>query len=73
MLRLDPAQRHRLAENLRERIQEAHTRGWLGEVQGLQVSLDAAEAKLGDLDHRAARGGPIDLGIPTISGSTRQR
>jgi hypothetical protein len=75
MLRVDPAQRHRLIEiidNLRERIQEAQTHGWLGEVQGLQVSLDAAEAKLGDLDHRAARVGPIGLGIPTISDSTRQ-
>jgi hypothetical protein len=75
MLRVDPAQRHRLVEiveNLRERIQEAQARGWFGEVQGLQVSLDAAETKLADLDRRAASGGPVNLGFPTISGGTRQ-
>lgn len=75
MLHVDPGQRHRLIEiidNLRERIREAQTHGWLGEVQGLQVSLDVAEAKLGALDDRAARVGPIDLGVPTFSGGTRQ-
>ncbi len=42
MLRVDPRQRHRLAEiiaNLGDRITEARANGWLGEVQGLQVSL----------------------------------
>ncbi|RZU30215.1 hypothetical protein EV284_5172 [Streptomyces sp. BK022] len=49
---LDPRQRPRLIEiiqNLRERIREARANGWLGEVEGLQVSFDAAMAKLNSL------------------------
>ncbi|WP_430789170.1 tyrosine-type recombinase/integrase [Actinoplanes sp. G11-F43] len=49
MLRPDPAQAMRLAEiitNLHERIREATDRGWLGEVEGLQVSLAGARQKL---------------------------
>ncbi|MFD7498416.1 integrase [Streptomyces sp. NPDC059832] len=45
LLRPDPAQRARLAEvrdNLIARIAEAETEGWLGEVDGLQVSLAGA-------------------------------
>jgi hypothetical protein len=51
-LRVDLGQRHRLAEiitNLGDRITEARANGWLGEVQGLQVSLDAARAKMANL------------------------
>jgi len=47
MLRVSPHQRRRLAEiisNLHERITEARMNGWLGEVQGLEVSLKAANA-----------------------------
>ncbi|MER6126240.1 hypothetical protein ABT173_27190 [Streptomyces sp. NPDC001795] len=47
MLRPDPAQRPRLAEiidNLNARIAEAECEGWLGEVEGLQVSISGAEA-----------------------------
>jgi hypothetical protein len=69
MLRVDPRQRGRLTEiihNLTERIAEARANGWLGEVQGLTVSLDAAAAKLASLDRlRAAGPGIADLGIPT--------
>ncbi|MEU9891073.1 site-specific integrase [Sphaerisporangium sp. NPDC051011] len=49
MLQPDPAQAMRLAEiinNLHERIREATERGWLGEVEGLQVSLAGARQKL---------------------------
>jgi hypothetical protein len=49
MLRVSPQQRPRLAEiihNLHERITEAQMNGWLGEVQGLEVSLEAAKRKL---------------------------
>jgi hypothetical protein len=45
MLRVDPKHRNRLSEiihSLGERIKEARMNGWLGEVQGLQTSLDAA-------------------------------
>jgi len=65
MLRVDPAQRARLIEiidNLQARQNEAQDKGWLGEVQGLQVSLDAAKNKLDSLD-RSQR---THLGIPTL-------
>lgn len=68
MLRVDPAQRHRLDEiaaNLEERIEEAKSNGWLGEVQGLQVSLEAARTKLAALD-RQALAGRVNLGLPVI-------
>jgi hypothetical protein len=53
MLRVDPRQRNRLTEiirNLADRIAEARMNGWRGEVQGLQISLDAARARLATLD-----------------------
>ena len=43
--------------------------GWLGEVQGLEVSLKAAKRKLASLDRsieRNSRTGPADLGMPII-------
>ncbi|WEH37290.1 hypothetical protein PZB75_30365 [Streptomyces sp. AM 4-1-1] len=66
---LDPRQRPRLVEiiqNLRERITEARGNGWLGEVEGLQVSFDAAMAKLNSLKNSRTDGRPqlVDLGIP---------
>jgi site-specific recombinase XerD len=71
-LRLDPKARPRLIviiANLKDRIQEARINGWLGEVQGLQISLDAAVDKLTTLD-RLRRQRPntsaADLGIPII-------
>jgi hypothetical protein len=73
-LRLDPTARTRLvdiAANLRDRIQEARMNGRLGEVQGLQVSLDAAATKLATLDRIRDRPnpGPVALGIPVITDS----
>jgi len=64
----DPAQRARIAEirdNLIARIAEAEREGWLGEVQGLKVSLAGAEDKLAQVSRRSS--GPVDLGIPVIS------
>ena len=75
MLRVSPHQRPRLAEiisNLHERIAEARMNGWLGEVQGLEVSLKAAKRKPASLDRsieRNRRTGPTDLGMPTIGNS----
>ena len=70
MLRVDPKQRNRLIEiirNLTDRIDEARTNGWLGEVQGLQISLDAARIKLASLDRTSRSAGSItQLGIPMI-------
>ena len=73
MLRVSPQQRPRLIEithNLRERITEARMNGWLGEVQGLEVSLEAAKRKLASLDKTIERShstGPTNLGMPAIS------
>ena len=71
-LRLDPAARPRLVTiiaNLKARIAEARLNGWLGEVQGLQVSLDAAANKLASLDRmrNQRRTDPVSLGIPIIA------
>jgi hypothetical protein len=43
--------------------------GWLGEVQGLEVSLEAAKRKLVSLDRsleRSRNNGPIHLAVPVI-------
>lgn len=58
MLWPDPNQRSRLVEirdNLTARVAEAEGEGWLGEVEGLQISLAGAENKLAQID------GSLDL------------
>jgi hypothetical protein len=70
LLRPDPAQRQRLIDirdNLLARIEEARTQGWLGEVEGLQISLAGARTKLDQLDQMTAPTPRtcVDLGIPT--------
>lgn len=72
VLQIDPRQRGRLIEiihNLRERTREARGNGWLGEVEGLQVSLDAATAKLSSLSRPRTDGRPqlVDLGMPVLT------
>ena len=52
LLRPDPVQQPHLVDirrNLGERIAEAQSNRWLGEVEGLKVSLAAADAKLAQL------------------------
>jgi hypothetical protein len=69
LLRPDPNQRPRLLEvynNLLARIDEARREGWLGEVEGLQVSLAGARHKLAQLDDRARRATTVNLGPPII-------
>ena len=64
-----PDQRHRIAEirdNLIARIAEAEREGWLGEAEGLKVSLAGAEDKLAQIDRRSPNG-PVDLGLPAPS------
>lgn len=74
MLRVEPRQRSRLVEivhNLTDRITEARTNGWLGEVQGLHVSLEAARKKLASLDRLARNSGSkskVNLGLPIFYG-----
>lgn len=67
--------RSRLVEiirNLDDRITEARLNGWLGEVQGLQTSRDAAAKKLVALGRTAAQAShpttqPANLGIPVVA------
>lgn len=70
MLRPDPDQQGRLVEirdNLLARITEAEREGWLGELEGLEVSLAGAQDKLAQLDaEQARRSTAVDLGIPTF-------
>ena len=68
----DPAQRARIAEirdNLIARIAEAEREGWLGEVEGLKVSLAGAEDKLAQIDRRSHT--TVDLGIPATTPTFR--
>ncbi|MET9323591.1 integrase [Streptomyces sp. NPDC003038] len=73
LLRPDPAQRGRLEEirdNLVARIAEAEQEGWLGEVEGLRVSLAGAEDKLAQVDALAERqSAAVQLGMPGFSRS----
>jgi hypothetical protein len=70
LLRPDPAQRPRLIEirdNLHARIAEARREGWLGEVDGLQISLTGARQKLAQLDQIATKTTTsTELGIPSF-------
>ena len=71
LLRIDPAQRPRLIlirDSLAARITEARQHGWLGELEGLQVSLATVREKLQALDARTARQPAVtDLGMPTFT------
>lgn len=72
LLRPDPAERDRLVEirdNLIARITEAHHQGWLGEVEGLQVTLHAARHKLQQVDQIADHRRGVPLGLPTFRDS----
>jgi hypothetical protein len=64
-----------IARNLEDRISEARMNGWRGEVQGLQVSLDAAKAKLASIkrSQNNPRSSLTDLGMPLIDDPERQR
>jgi hypothetical protein len=68
LLRPDPAQRPRLVQicdNLATRIAEAKANHWLGEAEGLKVSLSGARAKLSQMDQiTARRAAAVSLGIP---------
>jgi len=67
MLWPDPAQQHRLTDirdNLTARIAEAEREGWLGEMEGLRISLAGAEDKLAQITRQNRH--VTDLGIPAI-------
>lgn len=61
----DPAQRASpIRDNLTARIAEAERQGWLGEVEGLKISLAGAEDKLAQIERRTPKQTTIHLGIP---------
>jgi hypothetical protein len=70
LLRPDPAQRTRLEEiraNLHDRIAEAEREGWLGEVDGLEVSLAGADDKLAQINGALRRQAiTVQLGMPAF-------
>jgi len=66
----DPAQRTRIVEirdNLIDRIAEADREGWLGEAEGLKISLAGAHGKLAQIDRRNRTPAPTGLGMPALS------
>ncbi len=71
LLRPDPAQRSRLAQicgNLADRIAEAESARWLGEAEGLKISLSGASHKLAQMDQiTARRTATISLGMPAFA------
>lgn len=70
LLRPDPEARPRLVQirdNLIERIKEAESHRWLGEAQGLKVSLAGARAKLAEMDQITTRRTTTQLGMPTFT------
>jgi len=71
MLWPDPAQRGRLAEvrdNLTARIEEAKREGWVGEVEGLELSLAGAADKLAQIDRQTSTQ-PVEM-LPAKHGQT---
>ncbi len=67
MLRPHPAQLQRLTEihaNLQARLVEAREHGWVGEAEGLEVTIAAAEQKLRSMRRAASGATVITLGIP---------
>jgi hypothetical protein len=71
LLRPDPTARDRLAQirdNLIARIAEAESHRWLGEAEGLKVSLAGARDKLLQMDQISARRAQtVHLGLPTFA------
>lgn len=74
MLWPDPGQRARMVEirdNLRARIAEAQREGWLGEVEGLEVSLAGSQDKLAQIDRHEQRQSSVMVGMPANRNDSR--
>ncbi|GAA0999580.1 hypothetical protein GCM10009551_069580 [Nocardiopsis tropica] len=72
MLHVDPQMISRLTEieaDLQYRRQHAHDRGWLGEIEGIDLTLTYLRDKLHDTQHRATRG--TALGLPHLRSTPR--
>ncbi|MFG2306436.1 hypothetical protein [Actinacidiphila glaucinigra] len=69
------APRDRLVEirdNLRARTAEAEREDWIGEVEGLRVSLAGAEDMLAHINRRPRNGTAVDLGLSTLRNHQRE-
>ena len=53
-----------IRDNLQARITEARREGWLGEIAGLEATLEAAEQKLQAMRQIASRHAVTHLGMP---------
>ncbi|MFE1781380.1 tyrosine-type recombinase/integrase [Streptomyces sp. NPDC059506] len=77
LLIVSPTERPRLIEirdNLTDRIAEAEREGRLGEVEGLSISLAAAEEKITQLALQQERKqSPVFLGVPTFDQAVGRR
>lgn len=72
MLQVDSSAIGRLreiADSLQARIHEARDHGWLGEIEGLEVSLAGARQKITGVERRPA--GPVSLGLPVFRPADR--
>ncbi|GAA3622746.1 tyrosine-type recombinase/integrase [Microlunatus ginsengisoli] len=72
LLRPDPDQINRLRtiiDNLNDRIDEATSAGWIGEVDGLKVSLAGAQQKLQQMEKQITRSETF-LGMPDLTAPT---
>jgi hypothetical protein len=60
-----------IRDNLEARIIEAKREGWLGEVEGLQVSLAGAKDKIAQIEAALQRQpSAVTLGMPTFTSLT---
>ncbi|MEU0940994.1 hypothetical protein [Embleya sp. NPDC005971] len=56
-----------IRQNLGDCIAEAEREGWLGEAEGLAVSLAAAGEKIAQIRSREERrSSPVFLGVPAL-------
>ncbi|MCX5233508.1 hypothetical protein [Streptomyces sp. NBC_00233] len=55
-----------ICEDVLNHIAEAERERWHGEVEGLKVSLAAAEQKLAQVDARSSRAAAVPLGLPAF-------
>jgi hypothetical protein len=75
MLHIDPKMLDRLAEielDLHARRQRAQTEGWIGEIEGLDLTLTFLRSEREEAN-RLRRRSPISLGMPALPTSRTRR
>lgn len=72
MLQVNPKMLPRLDEleaDLRARRERAQQEGWLGEIDGLDLTLSYVRQKRDD-GRRLVRAGPVEIGMPAGLGAS---